>query len=182
MKKILIILFISLALQGCKDNDGFYLKSANSVDGDEKNDDGGLLPSPPLDAPPEEGEPEDGDDGGDDDDNDGPGDDDGSDDDEPGDDDGCESKPCPKKIDSSKIKDGSISIDSILCDDHKVAICHKKSCDKKSKSFQLIFVDRHAINAHLNHGKDFLINCKKLNLVHKFIIRKSLEDQCNCQK
>ncbi len=172
MKKIFIIFFVSfitLLTQSCNETEGFFNKSADSVGGDAK-DGGGLLPIPPLE--------------GDDDDK-----DDEEEDEKDGDDDGggCdrdENANCPIKISSEKIKNGSLTLQSIACDDHKVAICHKKSSHHDKNRYELLIVDQAAASGHLDHANngDFLIDCKKINPAHKFIIRKTVEDQCNCQK
>lgn len=156
MKKIFVMIFFALMFQSCKESDGFYSKSANSLGGDSK-DGGGFLPAPPDDG---------------DDDNDG--DDSGG---------GCQrdNQSCPKKIDSAKIKNGSLSLQSISCDDNKIAICHKKS---SHESYEILFIDQSAINAHLDHndGKDFAIDCSKINTSHKIIARFILDGLCNCRR
>lgn len=205
--KFSALLMLCLTIQACKENNSFHMKEASSVESDNK--DGGIIqPLPPELLPPadeeelpgdgdkdddgsgseEEKPPRDGEDeeGGDDDGEKTPGDGDSDDDSKDGDcpKDGEGKLPCQDKISSDDLKSGKIKWESIACDNHKVAICHKKSCSKKKDRFELIFIDQHALDAHLSHQdkEDFLLDCKKLNLSHKFLIRKALEDQCNCQK
>ncbi len=109
------------------------------------------------------------------------------DDEKPPGDGGGDNGSCPVKVDSAKYKSGSVKWQSISCDNHKVAICHKKkkSCsNNKNESYELIFIDQNAIASHLNHagGGDFLLDCKKINTAHKIILRKSLEELCSCKK
>lgn len=179
--------------QACNENNSFYAKEASSINSD-KNNGGDLLPFPEdEEKPPSDDEDNDKEKPpGDDEDSDKekpPGDDEDSDEEKSPDDDGSDDKkdgdnqlPCPKKIDSTKIKNGEIKWEQIACDSHKVVICHKKSTKIESK-FEIIFVDHHAIDSHIHHQDqaDFLLDCKKLNISHKFIVRKTLEDRCNCQ-
>lgn len=197
--RLLSLLVTALAMTSCFQDKGneFYTKNAGFVGGGDQSSPGdGLLP-PPDDEP--EKDPGSGDggtggdvdpappsDGGGDEEKD-PGTGDGGSD---GDGDhelpkppGAPEKECPVKFYNSKIKSGEVDIDDIACDEHKVAICHKASCNEKNTRYKLVYVDRHAINAHVEHHdrKDFLIDCKKVQVINTVLNRKALDDACNCE-
>jgi len=176
-KLYLLTLFTTaLALTSCIQEKGneFYAKDAGLIGNSGNGSGDGLLP-PPVDEPeqgPEE-EEKPGDDGD-------PSTGGGSDDGDPSTG-GGSGKQCPAKIDRAKISSGEIRLDDVDCDNNKVAVCHKTSCN--TEKYVLRFVDKNAINAHLDHQdrRDFLIDCSQVQVINTVLNPHELNDACNCK-